>query len=233
MNDDGKETTFSDDLVQYIQPYRQKVIGCAFLAEVARGGLSVQQCRAWVSQQYRYVHQFPTWLGMLLRKVDDQDCRNALLANLYEERTHPGLWMRFATAWGASEQEVQTTELCPEMQALNDYLGLLSFDGDAAECAAALCVALEGISKNIIELVGPALFKHYHGRDGVKLDKSATAWLTVHSDVDPKHGHEGAILVDRYATTPELRARSRFAARRALEFLQLGFDGVLRRYRDS
>jgi pyrroloquinoline quinone (PQQ) biosynthesis protein C len=228
----AEQGSFSDDLIQYIQPYRQEVIDCRFLSEVAQGVLSVRHCRAWVSQQYHYVHQFPGWLGMTLHKVDDADCRKALLSNLYEERSHPALWMRFATAWGLSEDEISSSELCPEMQALNDYLGLLAFEGSAAECGAALCMALEGISRSIIEVVSPALFKHYNGRDGINLDKGSLAWLTVHSDVDPQHGHEGATLVNRYATNPELRARSKFAARRALEFLRLGFDGVHRRYRD-
>jgi pyrroloquinoline-quinone synthase len=222
--------TFADELAAYIQPFRQAVINCPFLRQAATGSLSLRHCRAWVSQQYHYVNQFPAWLGMLLRKVDNPECRNALMTNLYEERTHPKLWMRFATAWGLSEEQIVTTELCPEMQALNDYLSRLAFDGHVAEAGAALCMGLEGISKDIIESVGPALFKYYNGRDGVVLDKSSLAWLTVHSDVDPQHVHEGAILVNRYATTPSVQAKAKFAARRALEFLQLGFDGVHRRY---
>lgn len=219
---------FAAELAAYLQPYREAVLKCTFLEECKAGKLEVAKCRAWAAQQYHYVAAFPTWLGILLRRVDDADCLDALIKNLAEERTHPALWLRLTRGWGVSDEEVFRTELCPEMQALNDYLHLVALEDSAAEAGAALCVALEGMSSLIIAEVGPALIQYYHNRNGVVLDDFATAWMKVHADVDPMHGHEGAVLVQHYATTPEIQERTKFKARRALEFLKLGFDGVYR-----
>jgi pyrroloquinoline quinone (PQQ) biosynthesis protein C len=223
------ERGFEAALLEYLEPYRQAVLDCPMLKECKAGTLSLPQIRSWVAQQYHYVAGFPTWLGLLLRRVDDMQCRIALIKNIAEERSHPALWLQLTRGWGLSDDEVFRTELCPEMQALNDYLHLVALEDGPAEGAAALCVALEGMSSAIIAEVGGSLFEHYHGRGGVVLDSFATAWMKVHSEVDPMHGHEGAVLVERYARTPEIQQRVRFTARRALEFLELGFAGVYRR----
>jgi pyrroloquinoline quinone (PQQ) biosynthesis protein C len=222
---------FAAELAAHLQPYRQAVLDCAFLQDAKTGALTLPQARAWVAQQYHYVAAFPTWLGLLLRRVDDAACRDALIKNLAEERTHPALWLRMTRGWGLKDEEVFRTELCPEMQALNDHLHLVAMEDSPAEAGAALCVALEGMSAAIIANVGPALFQFYHGKNGVVLDDFATAWMKIHSDVDPMHGHEGAVLVERYATTPEIREATKFKSRRALEYLELGFSGVYRRNR--
>jgi pyrroloquinoline quinone (PQQ) biosynthesis protein C len=222
--------TFGDELLAYLEPYRQAVLESPMLGDCARGALPVSTIRAWVAQQYQYVHAFPAWFGAMLGKASDSETREALMLNILEERTHPALWLQLTRAWGLSDDEVFATELCPEMQALNDYLWLVTRDGHIAEAAAAVGVALEGMSKAVIDRVGPALHRYYHGRDGVVLDRFGLMWLEAHATADPEHSREGAVVVARYATTPELRSRAKFAGRRALEFLRLGFDGVYRRF---
>lgn len=227
---DVEGRTFAEELNEHLKPYRQAVLQCQMLQECKQGRLNLGQIRAWVAQQYEYVYSFPAWFGLMLRKVDDPVCREALMMNISEERTHPRLWLQLARGWGLSDEEVGATELCPEMQALNDYLWRITLDGHVIEGGAALCVALEGMSKAVIDEIAPSLYQHYHGRNGVVLDKRAFMWLDTHAVVDVEHGQEGAILVNRYATTAELQGRAKFAARRALEFLCLGFDGVYRRF---
>jgi pyrroloquinoline quinone (PQQ) biosynthesis protein C len=232
MTSDGvrpDSRTFADALLEYLEPYRQAVLDCSMIQDCKRGTLSLKHIRSWVAQQYDYVHSFPAWFGLLLRKVDDPLCREALMRNIFEERAHPKLWFQFTRGWGLSDEEVQATELCPEMQALNDYLWRITHDGHIVEAGSALCVALEGMSKTVIDEIGPSLYQHYHGRNGVKLDNFALMWLKTHATVDVEHGRDGAVLVNCYATTPELQGWAKFAGRRALEFLRLGFDGVWRR----
>ena len=222
----AEQAMFSDRLEQHLAPYRRHVLECQMIKECQQGTLPVHCIRSWIAQQYAYVYAFPAWFGMVLRKVDDPVCRAAMMANIGEERGHPPLWLALAGGWGLSAETVAATELCPEMQALNDYLWCLSFDGHVVQAGAALCVALEGMSKAVIDTITPALARHYNGRDGVRLDAKALGWLTTHATVDVEHEADGANLLDHYATTPELQQKAMFAGRRALEFLRLGFDGV-------
>src|SRR4051812_45711078 len=148
------EGGFAAALSAYLQPYRQSVLDCPMLTDCKAGALSLPLIRSWVAQQYHYVAAFPAWLGLLLRRVDDMKCRNALIKNIAEERSHATLWLQLTRGWGLSDEEVFRTELCPEMQALNDYLQLVALEDGPAEGGAALCVALEGMSSAIIAEVG-------------------------------------------------------------------------------
>src|SRR5215470_13094191 len=60
---------FAAGLAAYLQPYRQRVLDCPMLQECKAGTLALPQIRSWVAQQYHYVASFPTWLGLLLRRV--------------------------------------------------------------------------------------------------------------------------------------------------------------------
>lgn len=226
----GDVGSFTHALAEYLEPFRRAVLESPFIQDCKKGTLTLAQARAWAAQQFDYVNTFPCWFGLMLRQVDRPEFRESLMNNIAEERTHPRLWLQLTRGWGLSDEEVYATELCPEMQALNDFLWRITLDGHVVESAAALGVALEGMSKLVVDEVSPALGQYYHGREGVRLDKFNLAWLEAHADVDPRHGAEGAAIVEHHATTPELQAKARFAARRALEFLRLGFDGVHRRY---
>jgi pyrroloquinoline quinone (PQQ) biosynthesis protein C len=221
---------FARELLDHVGPARELVFGRPMIRELKQGTLPVAVLRTWAAQEFDYISSVQAWHGLLLRRIDRIPLRNALVAHMSDElRTDDrSLWLRFAKGWGLSEADVLATELLPEMQALNDYLWRLCLDADLVEPVAALNVALKGITEELIGEVWPPLLRHYHGRDGVSLDEFATAWFAVHVPANLEHRRNALILLNEYAQTPQARARAKFAARRALEYLALGFDGCYR-----
>ena len=221
---------FAAALLEHIEPTRRMVLARPMFEELRRGVLPASVLRTWVAQEFDYITSVQAWHGLLVRRIDRIPLRNALVAHMSDElRTDDRrLWLQFAKGWGLSEAEVLGTELLPEMQALNNYLWRLCLDADLVEPIAAINVALKGLTEEIISSSWPALMRHYHGRDGVALDEFATAWLAVHVPANLEHRRNALTLLNAYATSPESQARATFAARRALEYLGLGFDGCYR-----
>jgi len=52
----------------------------------------------------------------------------------------------------------------------------------------------------------------------------------VHVEADAEHSGDGAYVLDRYADTPELKARARRAATVGLEHRWVAAEGIYRRF---
>ncbi|PYX06590.1 MAG: TENA/THI-4 protein [Acidobacteria bacterium] len=75
----------------------------------AAGELSHDDLREYACQYYHHVAAFPTYLAQLAVRLDDGDLRQAVLANMADEkglvageRPHAELWLDFAEGMGAS-----------------------------------------------------------------------------------------------------------------------------------
>jgi pyrroloquinoline quinone (PQQ) biosynthesis protein C len=98
-----------------------------------------------------------------------------------------------------------------------------------AEAVAATSFAIEGIAGDIARKV-PAGFQYYRHEPEVDLSPKTYRWMRQHAQYDDEHPKIALEIVERYATTDDLRMRSMVAAKRSLELLDHALLTAYRAY---
>lgn len=222
---------FSQELMRYVEATRAEVLDSPVVDALTSGRLGLDSIRAWVTQRFDYVRSVTAWHGLMLRKIDDRRMRHQLLRYMAVEceRDDQELWLRFARGWGLSDEAVVSAELCPEVQALGDYLWRVCLDGHVIEAAAAHCIGIKGLAPMLVARMTAGVQEVYQHVPGTRLDELAMAWMAAHAHGQQEHVAATMELMDHYGTSAELRARAKFAARRAAELFLLGLEGCHRR----
>ena len=192
-----------------------------------RGELSKATLRDYAQQYYHHVAAFPTYLSAVHAKCDDQPTRKQILANLIDEEAgepnHPELWLRFAEALGASDEEVRATQKRPETNALIDTFRSVCASGSTAEGLAALYSyesQIPAVSESKIDGL-----KKYYGFNDAKYYE----YFSVHIEADREHSAaERAMLENHIMDENALSVTA--AVDRTLDALWEMLSGVCRRH---
>jgi pyrroloquinoline quinone (PQQ) biosynthesis protein C len=222
------------DMTAYLQPYWDRVLDSTCVDGIAKGLLSVEQMRAWMSQLYPFIHAFPKFLGEGLTKVEDDMSRNFFCDNIRVEKRHADHWVTMGIGFGASKKDMidMADGVKPTMrdvQSLSDWLWYINARGTLAEAVAATSYAIEGVTGDISRKILPAL-AHYEGRPGTQIEKRTWTWMREHAKYDDDHPKIALEIIKRYATTPEIQRRCMYAARRSLQLLDQALDVSVRAY---
>jgi len=100
-------TPFSQELQARIAKY--DLLSHPFYKAWSAGELSRDDLREYACQYYHHVAAFPTYLAQLAMRLEDGELRQAVLANMADEKglragetPHAELWLDFAEGMGAS-----------------------------------------------------------------------------------------------------------------------------------
>src|SRR5437868_8426003 len=100
-------TPFSQELQARIAKY--DLLSHPFYKAWSAGELSRDDLREYACQYYHHVAAFPTYLAQFAVRLDDGELRQAVLANMADEKglsvggtPHAELWLDFAEGMGAS-----------------------------------------------------------------------------------------------------------------------------------
>lgn len=195
------------------------------------GELSKQQFGEWVRQHYHYVGHFSEWLGSMFGDCREQDVRDFLLQNMWEEELaatrHTDLLLRFGEACGMPADEVIHAEergtLLPSTEAFASWCRMVANKYETWEAAAALIVGLESQTPAIYQRQVPIMEEKY-GFDDDELE-----FFYIHITSDVVHGERGYQIVERYANTPARQARALHLVHRAAQHRLLYMDGIYRK----
>lgn len=185
-----------------------------------RGELSREALRAYAMQYFHHVEAFPRAVSAVHTNCPDAAGRRLLAENLAEEEgvgpdkdDHASLWLGFAAALGAGEEDVRAAPLNPETRTLIETFRRLSRGSYASGLAAlyAYETQLPAIARTKIE----GLVARY-GVDS----PAALKFFEVHELADIEHSDVCRELLD--ALPPEERAEAHAAACELAEAL-LGF----------
>lgn len=191
------------------------------------GKLTQDMLKEYACQYYHFVKDFPRMVSAVHSNTPDIGVRQELLQNLMEEEqgteNHPALWMRFANAVGASEQEVLATTALPTttrlVNEMMDSCRNMSFPEGAA--------ALYAYEAQIPEVSRVKIhgLKQFYGIT----DPEAIKFFSVHQEADVLHSRaEREMIADHTETAAEgdvIRA-----ARRTADALWGFLDGVYETY---
>jgi pyrroloquinoline-quinone synthase len=190
----------------------------------SEGKLTKDVLRAYAMQYFHHVEAFPQAVSATHSNCEDAEGRFLLAENLAEEEgigagkaPHADLWLDFADAMGASEDDVRSVARNPETQGLIDAFRTLSRQSYAAGLGALYAYEsqLPGVSSTKIE----GLDKFY----GVT-DANAIRFFAVHEKADIEHSAVCRDLLDRL---PEAdRAEAKAAGAQMADALWGFLDGM-------
>ena len=191
------------------------------------GALSRRQLGEWARQHYHYVGRFSQWCALVYGRCADQEARDFLLENMWEEEMgtrHSDLLIRFAEACGFTRDDVLNVEVLPSTRALTAWCYEVATARSFLEAAAGLLVGLESQTPGIYRRNTPPLLEKYgFTRDEVE-------FFLVHQVADEDHGERGYQIVMRHATTPELQDLAVRTVREATAMRWQYMSGLYRRF---
>ncbi len=206
------------EMNRYLDPYRQAIWQSRLVQETSLGQLSLKQVRGWSVQFYPFIEYFPQFMANYLAKATDPGSRAFLIDNLRVEKRHADQWIDMANGFGVPTEELFSTPIVPEVEALTHWMWSITGRGSFVEAVAATNFAIEGVTQGIATIMVKG-FDKYHGQRNVHLEKKAYYWMQAHSAYDDLHPIQALEIIKRHATTPESQQKVKHAAQRSLEYL--------------
>ena len=193
----------------------------------AAGKLSRNAMAGWAIEQYHWISNI--YRGELFKAANTPlEAQRLLLGNYLEEtdpeRPHLDIILRFAAANGANVDEVKRGRGLPTTEAWVSWFNRTCKEESFIASVAATNIGTESQSPMLYSKVLPALREIY------RFEEKDIEHFWLHAVADTEHGGKGFDLLDKYATTPELRAKARRVALVGLEHRHVAMDGIYRRF---
>ena len=212
------DPTWVLEMDKHLMPYRQAIWESKLVQETSKGELTLEQVKGWSIQFYPFIELFPQFMATYLAKATDPMSRGFLIDNLRVEKRHADQWIDMAKGFGVPREELFSTLIIPEVEALTHWMWSITTRGSFVEGVAATNYAIEGVTQGIATIMVKGFMK-YQGKDGVSLDKRAYMWMEAHSTYDDLHPYEALEIIKLHASTPEIQQKVVHAAQRSLEYL--------------
>jgi pyrroloquinoline-quinone synthase len=190
------------------------------------GELSRENLREYACQYYQHVATFPTYLAQLAVRLDDGELRQAVLANMTDEKgltagetPHADLWLDFANAMGAGRdlrRHQPTAEICD----LIDFFHDIASEGTPEEALA----AFYAYESQVPRLAGE---KARGLRDKYAANDEACAYFDLHATADLYHAEVWRQQLEkRVQANPAASEKALSAAEAAAMALWRALDGI-------
>lgn len=192
------------------------------------GTLPISVMQEYAKQYYHLEKNFPIFLSTIHSNAgEDFVSRQAITNNLHDEergkQNHRELWLRYAEAIGVDRSEVESSEPILETKAAIDTFVRLA-KSSMIEGVAGL-TAYESQIPSVAESKLDGLKKHY----GIT-SKSDTAFFRLHQTLDVAHANAWWHIIDRYATTNDIKQTIHTAVVEGRDALWGFLDGIVRTY---
>ena len=219
-------SSFRSDLEQTVKGRHSRAH--PFTERWVHGELSRAQLAQWAIQQWHFIGDFSQYMAGIYARCPEREVRDYLLENMWEEELrgtrHSEYLVQFAAACGVSRDSFMATPALPTTEALVDWCRTRSFYDHWLVGAAGLNIGLESQVVGIMERVTPPLIDKYRFKPG-EID-----YFEVHWKTDQMHSERAFQIVDKFATTDELRRECLARVARATEMRWLFTDGVYRSF---
>ncbi len=205
-----------------------------FYDRLTEGALDLGHLAFFLVQHSLLVRQIFRSIGVTYAKSPD-DIAHFIIENLAEEagllgidggepHDHRDLILRFTRHCGWTDDAVRDAELLPTWYARAAYYWWIT-DAEPPIVRIAVQATQESqlVGENGARAV-PALIEHY----GFTADSPEIGFFTEHATADVKHGDILLGLVDKHATTAELRARALKLAEQTCKLRWVSFNELYR-----
>ena len=168
----------------------RRLLDHPFYKAWAAGTLTTDDLAFYAGQYWRQVEAFPGYLETIAARVPDGATKDAILANLADERDddHPGLWLDFAAALGSARAAVTGADPEPETTACVEAFTSAATDA-SPEFALGMLYGYESQTPGVAETKVAGLKEHY----GIK--GSGLTYFELHGELDVHHSAEMAAAI--------------------------------------
>jgi pyrroloquinoline-quinone synthase len=221
--------TFAGRLQREIDPLQERLMNCSLNQAIFAGTLPVPVLREYAKQAYLWKRYAQDLLPVLIPKAPD-DVRRLLIKNLVSEEglggepPHLQLLIDFGEEIGARAEDFYTAEPILEVDALCNFYARIFYGGTIVEAAAGFNFAFEGLLTKEYPRIEDALQKYYH------ISPKGLRFWDIHIEADAEHSGDGEMILNKYATTPELQTKARRVALVGLEHRYVAMEAIYRRF---
>lgn len=189
----------------------------------AGGTLTPEDLSFYSTQYWRQVEAFPGYLENLAGRLGNGDGRAAVNANLSDEidDDHPGLWVRFAEAFGVGRSDLESSKAEPETIACVDTFD----DGTSSKSPAFALGMLYAYESQTPEV---AATKVRGLRDHYGIDGDALEYFELHGALDVTHSDDLVGALESTARSEADVADAEAGARAGAAAVYGLLDGVAR-----
>jgi pyrroloquinoline-quinone synthase len=194
------------------------------------GELTREDLREYARDYYHHVEAFPIYLAELGIRLDESELRQAVLANMAEEKgmadafgdpsaPHSELWLDFAEGMGA-RRDMRGHRPVPEVKELTSFFHRVASEGTPEEALAAF-YAYESQVPRVAKEKARGLREMYGA------DERVTAYFTLHTTADVYHSQVWRQqLGKRLKSNPRAAEQALVAAENAAKALWHALDGI-------
>jgi len=200
----------------------------------AAGELTRDDLREYASNYYHHVEAFPTYLAELALRLDEGELRQAVLANMCDEKgaasgsgkdslphsePHSELWLDFAEGMGA-RRDMRGHKPLPEINNLMTHFHRVASEGTPEEALAAFYVYESQVPRVANE-------KERGLREMYGADDKTCGYFALHATADVFHSNVWRQqLENRIAANPETAQAALDAAENTARTLWQALDGI-------
>jgi pyrroloquinoline-quinone synthase len=217
-------TPFFQELDARIAKY--DLLNHPFYKAWSAGELSHDDLREYACQYYHHVVEFPTYLAQLAVRLDDGELRQAVLANMADEKgsgagetPHAELWLDFAEEMGFG-RDLRRHQPVVELKDLIAFFHGIASEGTPEEALAAFYAYESQVPRLAAE-------KARGLRDNYAANDKACAYFTLHATADIYHAQIWRQqLKKRVEANPTASQKALAAAEAAAKALWRALDGI-------
>lgn len=196
----------------------------------AAGELSRDDLREYAQHYYHHVEAFPSYLAALGLRLEDGELRQAVLANMCDEKgvegrpgkdsaPHSDLWLDFAEGMG-STRNLEWHSPVPEIRKLIRHFHRVASEGSPEEALAAF-YAYEWQVPRIAKEKDLGLRQMYGA------DDKTCGYFSLHATADVHHSNVWRTQLEkRIAAKPETAEAALDAAENVSRLLWQALDGI-------
>jgi pyrroloquinoline-quinone synthase len=194
------------------------------------GELTREDLREYARDYYHHVEAFPIYLAELGIRLDESELRQAVLANMADEKgmadalgeespAHSEMWLDFAEGMGA-KRDMREHRPVPEITELTTFFHRVASEGSAEEALAAF-YAYESQVPRVAKEKARGLREMYGA------DERVTAYFTLHTTADVFHSQVWRRqLGKRVEANPQMAEKALAAGENAAKALWHALDGI-------
>jgi pyrroloquinoline-quinone synthase len=223
-----KTTEFCNSLDARVAKY--DLLSHPFYQAWSAGKLSRSELRQYAQHYYHHVHAFPSYLAALGMRLEEGELRQAILANMCDEKgvedrpgrqavPHSELWLDFAEGMG-STRNLEWHHPLPEVREMIAYFQCVATEGLPEEALAAF-YAYESQVPRIAKEKARGLTESYGA------DYKTCGYFSLHATADVYHARVWRDqLANRVGENPGVAEKALDAAECASRMLWKAMDGI-------
>ena len=210
-------------LIGEVQRYQRAIRECPIIVDLSKGTFLLSQAQDCLIQLYPFVKTFPDWLSLNMDKVSDHGTRLVLGRFVNVLKWYEHQWVFMAEGFGLRRQELFEAPIRLKVEALNQYMWLVSRRRSIAEGMISLGYSMGSLTR----VIAPSLlagFTQYEQRTGRVFKRKGLSWVRSQARSHDEFIHASLEITKRYVFSNLEQDSVKEVAIRSLAYLLMALE---------